>query len=209
MEVELKENADVYDKLCAFYDKMFFCLIPGHKKAGRYIKKNSLKNVLEVGFGTGLSLKHYSPGTKVTGIDMSSGMLAVADKKLSVYPSLEVELKEMDAQNLEFKDGQFDCTYAPSLLSIVPNPGKLMKEMIRVTRKGGKIIVISHLQKPGLADALFSKVSTPLTLKLFGFRTDLPSDILDNVEGTKVVEKKQVNRVGPFHLSHLVILEKI
>lgn len=202
------EKAQIYNKLSSFYDKLFFVLKPGHKRAGEYIKEQGIEDVLEVGVGTGLTFSHYAPGTRVIGGDMSLGMLEGAKKKISGFPHLSIELKQLDAQNMDFDDNQFSCTYAPSLLSVVPNPKKLLHEMLRVTKVGGKVIVISHFQGDRKQDALFSKAANPLTQRLFGFRTDLSMELIDQLENAKVVAVEKVNPVGPYYLSHMVILEK-
>lgn len=210
MSQEITKNVtkNVYDNLSTFYDKLFFVLIPGHKKAGAYIKQEEIKDVLEVGIGTGLTLPHYAPGVKIMGIDMSAQMLNGARKRLPEFPHLSVELKEMDAQELVFDDNSFSCTYAPSLMTVVPDPNKLLTEMIRVTKPGGKVIVISHFEGKRVQDRLFGRAVAPFTKKLFGFRMDLKLDIFDQAKGAQVVMKKKVNPVGPYCLSHMVVLEK-
>lgn len=207
-EITKTVTKNVYDNLSTFYDKIFFVLIPGHKKAGAYIKEENIKDVLEVGIGTGLTLPHYANGVKIMGADMSPQMLNGAKKRLPDFPHLDVELKEMDAQELTFENDQFSCTYAPSLMTVVPDPKKLLKEMIRVTKPGGKVIVISHFEGKRLQDKLFSRAAAPLTKRLFGFRMDLKLDIFDQAEGAKVLLRKKVNPVGPYCLSHMVVLEK-
>lgn len=206
MSQEITKN--VYDNLSSFYDKIFFVLKPGHKTAGSYIKDHKINDVLEVGIGTGLTLGHYAPDVKLVGIDMSPEMLKGAEKRLTQYPHMNVELKEMDALKLTFKDNSFSCTYAPSLMTVVPDSKKLLAEMIRVTKPGGKIIVISHFQGKRVQDKAFSIVAAPLTKRLFGFRMDLKLDVFEDNKDAKVIHKEKVNPIGPYCLSHMVVLEK-
>lgn len=208
MENTTELTKTVYDKLSSFYDKMFFVLIPGHKKAARYLSEQGIKHVLEVGMGTGLTLRHYSPGTHVIGVDMSDGMLNEARQKRHLYPGIDVEFHQMNAQSMDFADNSFECTYAPSLMTVVPDPQALLKEMIRVTKVGGKIIIISHFQLDRLRDGVWSKVAAPFTKKFFGFRMDLKLEIFKKQKGIKILETQKVNPVGPYYLSHMVILEK-
>ena len=205
----IDEKAHIYNKLSAIYDKLFFVLRPGHKKVGEYLAREAIKDVLEVGIGTALTLEHYPKGTKITGVDMSEGMLVQAQEKLKDYPDLDVQLTQMDAQALEFADNSFECSYAPSLLSVVPEPQKLLAEMLRVTRPGGKIIIVCHFQGKRIQDAVFSKITNPLTQKLFGFSMDLDLSMIENFKGTKLISAQKVNNVGLFCLSHLIILEKL
>ncbi len=199
----------IYNLLSSFYDKLFFVLKPGHSQAGRYLTNEKTKQVLEVGVGTGLTFEHYAAGTNITAVDLSQGMLSKAEQKVADFPQLKIQLQVMDAQKLEFADNQFECSYAPSLLSVVPQPQKLISEMIRVTRPGGKIIIISHFEGNRSQDQLASRLLGPLTQRLFGFRMDLKTQLIEKTEGAQLVFKKKVNPVGPYHLSHLVVLEKL
>lgn len=203
-----EEKAQIYNNLSSFYDKIFFVLKPGHKKVGVYLKEHQIQEVLEVGVGTGLTFEHYSPGTKVLGVDMSRGMLDGAQKKLSFFPELDIELRQMDAQNMDLPDESFECTYAPSLLTVVPEPKKLLSEMIRVTKIGGKIILVSHFQGNAFRDEMATTLSNFLTQKLFGFRMDLSIGIFDEFQNIRLTHIEKVNPVGPFFLSHMVIIER-
>lgn len=201
-------KARKYNILSSFYDRLFFVLRPGHKKVGEYLAKEGCKNILEVGIGTGLTLEHYPAACQITGIDMSQGMLEEAKEKLGDFPHVAIHLEQMDAQNLKFEDNSFDCTYAPSLLTVVPDPEKLLEEMIRVTRPGGKLIIIAHFKENNLPSALFSKVMNPVTQLLFGFRMDLEEVFFKKFPQVKILKSEKVNPVGIYHLSHLIILEK-
>lgn len=198
----------IYNTLSGFYDFIFFVLIPGHKKVGKFLKEKNVKNVLEVGVGTGLTFGHYPEGTKLTGVDMSAGMLEGAEKRKKERPDMAIELIEGDALNLPFEDGSFECCYAPSLLSVVPHPKQLLREMIRVTKVGGYIIIISHFEGDRKRDAIATKVAGPFTRRLFGFRMDLKLRLLDQCQNVEVISREKVNPVGPVSLSHLLILKK-
>lgn len=208
MENSTEITKTVYDTISTFYDKMFFVLVPGHKKAASYINQQSFSTILEVGMGTGLTLRHYRPGSKIVGVDMSAGMLKGARDKVRHYPGIEVDFHQMNALALEFEDDSFDCTYAPSLMTVVPEPDLLLREMVRVTKPGGKIIVISHFQGERFRDGAWSKVSAPFTKKFFGFRMDLKLDIFKRNTDVSILHSEKVNPVGPYFLSHFIILEK-
>lgn len=203
-----EKTTSIYDNLSSFYDFIFFVLIPGHKRAGRFIKDKGIREVLEVGVGTGLTFGHYPEGTKLTAIDMSAGMLEGAYKRARERNDMQIELKQMDALDLKFPDNTFECTYAPSLLTVVPHPKQLVKEMIRVTRPGGYILIVSHFEGDRKRDHLFSKVSDPLTRRLFGFRMDLKFRLFEQFSDVEIISRDKVNPVGPFALSHLVIMRK-
>ena len=96
--------------------------------------------VLDVGTGTGLSLPYFAPDCAVTGIDLSADMLAHARKRVQRKNLTNVEgLLEMDASELEFADASFDSVMATFVMSVVPDPAKVLQEICRVTRPGGRV----------------------------------------------------------------------
>lgn len=101
--------------------------------------------VLEVGVGTGLSLPLYDPHLDVTGIDFSHDMLAKAQEKVDTLGLTAVKrLRQMDARALDFPDESFDTVVAMFLVSVVPEPEKVVSEMARVCRIGGEVVIVNH-----------------------------------------------------------------
>jgi phosphatidylethanolamine/phosphatidyl-N-methylethanolamine N-methyltransferase len=101
--------------------------------------------VLEVGVGTGLALPRYLPSKRITGIDLSTEMLAQAEKRVAEHGIANVEaLHEMDAEATHFGDGEFDIAVAMFVASVVPHPRALLAEMRRVVRPGGNILFVNH-----------------------------------------------------------------
>jgi ubiquinone/menaquinone biosynthesis C-methylase UbiE len=96
--------------------------------------------LLDVCVGTGLSFPYYPRGAQVTGIDFTDGMLAVAKQKASQLRR-EIELHLMDAMALKFPDSSFDAVLETYALCVVPDPEKALREMARVCRPGGKVVV--------------------------------------------------------------------
>ena len=96
------------------------------------------ERVLEVGCGTGHWTKWLREGLgmRVVGLDLSEGMLAVAKGRLP-----EVPLVRGDATSLPFKDGSFDVVVAVTVLEFVPEPKKVLDEMWRCVRPGGRMAV--------------------------------------------------------------------
>lgn len=92
------------------------------------------KDALEVGCGTGLILAQTATFARsARGIDLSPGMLEHARRR-----GLDVQVG--DATSLPFADASFDCTYSFKVLAHVPDIGRALAEMARVTRPGGHII---------------------------------------------------------------------
>ena len=104
--------------------------------------------VLEVGVGTGINAALYPRDCSVTGIDLSSSMLEKARERVARKGIRNVRLLEMDAADLKFADDTFDIVYAPYLISVVPDPVAVAREMRRVCRPGGRIIILNHFRSP-------------------------------------------------------------
>jgi phosphatidylethanolamine/phosphatidyl-N-methylethanolamine N-methyltransferase len=99
-------------------------------------------------------------------------MLEKAHERVAKEGLTNVELREMDATNLEFEDNSFDVVYAPYVISVVPEPVKVVREMSRVCRPGGKIIILNHFRSTNPIVATFERAISPLTVHI-GFTADL------------------------------------
>src|SRR5437868_7104432 len=90
--------------------------------------------VLEVGVGTGISLDAYPPYVHVVGIDPSMEMLAQAQAKARENDWRNIELKQGDALKLDLPDNDFDYVCAFHVITVVPDPVRVMTEMYRVCK---------------------------------------------------------------------------
>src|SRR5437868_1471000 len=148
LSVTVVENdfvARVYEKLAAVYDIMFGPILhPGRVDAIERMGIRSGDRVLEVGVGTGINAALYPRDCKVTGIDLSSSMLEKAYDRIARKGVHNVRLMQMDAANLKFADDTFDIVYAPYVISVVPDPVAVTREMCRVCRPGGRIVILNH-----------------------------------------------------------------
>ena len=106
------------------------------------------KRVLDVGTGTGLSLPHFDSHIHVIGIDLSADMLARARKRV-VRKKLQniSNLFEMDASDLKFIDGYFDAVLATFVMSVVPDPQKVLKKWRELCAPAAKFIC-STISRP-------------------------------------------------------------
>ena len=101
--------------------------------------------VLEVGVGTGLSLPAYDEQLEIVGIDLSPEMLDKARERVASEGLDNVTgLHEMDAGDLTFPDASFDTVVAMYVMTVVPDPEKVMRELSRVTKPGGEVILVNH-----------------------------------------------------------------
>jgi phosphatidylethanolamine/phosphatidyl-N-methylethanolamine N-methyltransferase len=163
----------VYEKLANVYDLVFGpTLHPGRLVAMERMGIGPGDRVLEVGVGTGINTSLYPRNCHVTGIDLSSSMLEKARDRVKREGLRNVRLIEMDAGNLTFADDAFDIVYAPYLVSVVPDPVKVVREMRRVCRPGGKIIVLNHFRSANPVLSRVERAISPFTVHI-GFKSDL------------------------------------
>jgi len=190
----------VYGILARVYDDFFdWALGPGRRHAVSRLSLHPDDRVLEVGVGTGLSLPLYPKDCHVTGIDISEAMMERARSRLEDLGRLNQELRRMDARALSYPDECFDHVLAPYVISVVPEPEKVMGEMRRVCKIGGTIMVLNHFRSENRMLGLVEKLVTPLT-QWIGFRMDLPISSVANTPGLEVVRIERLNLMGLWRL---------
>lgn len=163
----------VYQGIAAAYDYTYGpTLHPGRLEAMEKMALRAGTHVLEVGVGTGINLALYPRNCRITGIDLSSKMLAKAQGRIDEKGLHHCELAEMDATQLKFADNSFDVVYAPYVISVVPEPVKVAREMYRVCRPGGRVIILNHFKSANRVMGWIEKVISPATVHI-GFTADL------------------------------------
>jgi phosphatidylethanolamine/phosphatidyl-N-methylethanolamine N-methyltransferase len=163
----------VYEKLASVYDLVFGPTL--HHGRLQAIQRMGIKpgdRVLEVGVGTGINAALYPRECSVIGVDLSRSMLEKARERLARKDIRNVRVYEMDAAALTFEDGIFDVVYAPYLISVVPDPVQVAREMHRVCRKGGRIVLLNHFRSPNAILSRIERLISPLTVHI-GFKSDL------------------------------------
>ncbi len=163
----------VYEKLAKVYDLVFGpTLHPGRVTALERMGIQPNDRILEVGVGTGINTSMYPRNCHITGVDLSSSMLEKARERVAREGLRNVRLLEMDAQNLTFADDSFDIVYAPYLVSVVPDPVQVAREMRRVCKPGGKIIILNHFRSANLVLSRVERAISPFTVHI-GSKSDL------------------------------------
>ena len=164
-----------YSNIYDFVFKKFFH--PRHKYVIEQMNIRPNDKILDVGVGTGLALPLYPDYCHVTGIDLSDEMLNKAYNKVEKHTLKNVKLKQMDAMNLQFEDNTFDQVIATFVISVVPDPIRVISEMKRVCKKNNNLIIINHFQSNNKFMAKIEDLVNPICRKI-GWRTDLDLDHL-------------------------------
>lgn len=153
-------QAPSYDRAMGFADRHFF----GDTRA--WVCGQAVGDTLEVAIGTGLNLPHYPPKVRLTGIEWSPQMLALADRRAADL-GRTAQLQVADARALPFPDAAFDAVVATFVLCAVSDDREVLVEMVRVLRPGGRLLLADHVASsrwPVRAlQALVEIVSVPLS----------------------------------------------
>ena len=200
LSVTAVENAfvtKVYENIAWMYDFTFGPTL--HAGRIQSIQRMGIKagdRVLEVGVGTGINASLYPADCVVTGIDLSEPMLEKARERVLRKGLSNIRLLAMDAADLKFPDNSFDIVYAPYVISVVPDPVAVVREMRRVCRPGGRMVILNHFRGTNRLGAWLDRVISPLTVHI-GFKSDLDLPaFLAQAELTPIsIEKVNVPRI--------------
>jgi ubiquinone/menaquinone biosynthesis C-methylase UbiE len=132
------KKARSYDREMRFMERVLF----GDSRG--WACSQASGEVLEVAVGTGLNLEVYPPDIRLTGIDLSQEMLAIAAARAREL-GREVELRQGDAHSLPFPAASFDTVVCTFGLCAIPDIDAALDEMTQVLRPGGKLILVDHV----------------------------------------------------------------
>jgi phosphatidylethanolamine/phosphatidyl-N-methylethanolamine N-methyltransferase len=208
MQRKLDEQAVVaaYARWAPIYDPIFG-VITGRAIRATMKTLNALppSRVLEVGVGTGIALPLYRPDHRIVGIDLSPDMLKIAAKRVAARKLSNVEaIREMDAGDLAFPDAAFDVAVAMFVMSVVPDPRRVLAEMRRVVRPGGTIVTVNHFKADGGVRAGFER-----WLSRYGSRLGWhPEFQIDNVLGHVGLRLTEQRSLPPLGLYTLLVFDR-
>ncbi len=194
MDLEAVEK--VYRRYAPGYDFYFGAVLqPGRRAVVERMRCRPGERILEVGVGTGLSLPLYPRSVRVTGIDVSQPMLARA-QALKLRRQLDhVELHCMDAEHMAFEDDSFDKVVAMYVVSVAPNPERLLDEMRRVCRHDGDLYIVNHFRHANPVVGALERMVAPFS-SLMGFHPDFSMEDFVGRTGLDVAERAPVNLFG-------------
>jgi phosphatidylethanolamine/phosphatidyl-N-methylethanolamine N-methyltransferase len=207
-EAKMDERAvrSAYRRWAPFYDNTFGRFTTeGRRHAVEVINKRS-GSVLEVGVGTGLSLPSYQSHLEIEGIDLSPEMLEKAREKVAAEGLTHVKgLHEMDAGDLKFADESFDTVVAMYTITVVPDPDKVMRELARVCRTGGQVILVNHFSQEDGVRGWVERRMAPFGDKL-GWHPVFDMARVMVCDDLKVVDRKALR---PWGLFTMLSFEKV
>jgi phosphatidylethanolamine/phosphatidyl-N-methylethanolamine N-methyltransferase len=204
--VDIKAVQSSYARWAPVYDKTFGAITNvGRRRSVAFINSQS-GTVLEVGVGTGLALRYYKRELSVTGIDFSEEMLEKARNKVQNQSLDQVkELRQMDARALDFPDNHFDTVAAMHVLSVVPDPEKVMSEIARVCKPGGRVVITNHFVRKHGFLALIERITAPFA-NIIGWHSDFE---IETVLQEKELSIEMQKPLPPLGMMTFLVLEKL
>lgn len=201
MAFNLKKVERVYSTYAGVYDRVFGRVFQASRETVvRSLDIEPGQHLLEVGVGTGLCLPLFPRDCRLTAIDLSEGMLAKARWRVAELGLRHVSLLRMDAARMAFPDDSFDIVFAAYVITAVPDYRQVMREIIRVSRPGARIVLLNHFTNGSKLIAACERVLSPLCHHI-GFRTDL--SVQQVLDGAPVVLQRD-ERVRPLGMWHRV-----
>jgi len=195
---------DAYRRWAPIYDLTFGKIAEAGRKNAVQIINRRRGRVLEVGVGTGLSLPCYGSHLTITGIDLSPEMLAKAEDKVDRHNLANVAgLHEMDAGALAFPDESFDTVVAMYVMTVVPEPERVMLELERVCATGGEVILVNHFSEDEGVRSFLERKLAPFA-DLIGWRPVFDIDQVLVCEDLRLAERRSLRPFGLFTMLRFV-----
>jgi ubiquinone/menaquinone biosynthesis C-methylase UbiE len=147
---------------------------------------------LEVGVGTGKNFAYYPDDVHITAIDLSPRMLARARRKVA-KSHLNVDLQEMDVQRLDFVDNSFDTVFATFVFCSVPDPVMGLRELRRVCRPEGRLLLLEHMRPHHPVLGFIFDVLNPMVVRMVG--ANINRQTINNIlqVGWKIQKKENLS----------------
>lgn len=194
-DAETKRVQQMYDKVAARYDRLIELWERVLFSGGRtWVCDKATGDVLEIAVGTGRNLPHYSGDARLTALELSPQMLAVARERATAL-GIDAELRLGDAQRLQFDDESFDTVVCTLGLCSIPDERRAVREAWRVLRPGGRLVLLEHVRSPIRVVRVVQELLEPLFLTLQ--RDHLLREPADAVECAGfVVEALERSKLG-------------
>ena len=202
--LEKRQVQRAYELYAPIYDFIFdWIFAPGRAAAVRQLGLQPNDVTLEVGIGTGLNLPLYPPVARLIGIDLSQEMLDKAVERVQTLAMPNVTLKVMDATALDFGDNEFDKALATYTISAVPDPVAVLREMRRVVKPGGIIVILNHFRSERKFAGHLEDLVAPVCTRL-GWKSNLAMNPLLGQVGLTPEQVTKVNLLNGWRLVRCV-----
>jgi ubiquinone/menaquinone biosynthesis C-methylase UbiE len=184
-----------YERIAHRYDEYvgyFETLLVGDGR--QWVCGQARGEVLEIAVGTGRNLPYYPSDVRLTGVDLTPAMLALARRRARDL-GRQIDLRVGDAQALDLPADRFDTVVATLALSSIPDERHALAEACRVLRPGGRLLLLEHVRSALLPVRLLQRLLDPLFVRCYG--DHLLREPLDHLVATGfVIERVERSKAG-------------
>ena len=187
------------ERIGAIYDRRGDSLTPRDGSwlfgdARAWVASRAHGDTLELGVGAGRTIRSYAPDVRLTGIDASGTMLALA-RSAAAAVGRAADLRLGDAMHLDAPDRSFDTVVSCLVLCTVPDDRAAILEAARVLRPGGRFVAVEHVRSPNRLVRLVERAWEPISLRSEG--DHLLRDPADHLPSAGfVIESLERGRLG-------------
>jgi ubiquinone/menaquinone biosynthesis C-methylase UbiE len=176
------ERAATYDRSLGVVERLV--IDPFRRRYGSLLSGETL----DVGIGTGLNLPYYSPAiTRAVGVDLSPEMLRQTESRAAAL-GVPIALVTADAEALPFPDATFDTVGISLALCTIPDPASALRELARVCRPDGRVILLEHVRATAPPLAALQRLLSPLNERAVGCHLDRDTFDLARALGFEIDE---------------------
>lgn len=202
-QISNKQVSQVYDIYASLYDIVFGAnLNHGRKRVIKMMDPQLSESILEIGIGTGISLKYYDKYQEITGIDLSEKMIAKAKNRERKYGHENTKLLVGDAENLPCDSESFDKVVIMYVYSVTPNPLRLIEEAKRVCKKDGDIYIVNHFSNYDDSQLTMSERILRKHASKIGFRSEFSFQKYITDQNLNIQKIEPVNFMGLSRVIH-------
>ncbi|MFT5183724.1 MAG: phosphatidylethanolamine/phosphatidyl-N-methylethanolamine N-methyltransferase [Flavobacteriales bacterium] len=182
-----------YTVYLPIYDALASVFSGYRKQSIDLLKLTHKQRILIIGAGTGADLEYLEGQADITAVDLTPGMIS----RLKIRASklhLAVDARVMDAHKLEFDDASFDVVILHLILAVIPDPYLCIREVERVLRPGGQMVIMDKFIQPNTRPSLMRRLVNPITDLFFSNITRDVEEILGTTE-LEIIGNQQLKSI--------------
>ena len=190
-----------YNRIAPYYDVLEIISERAFSGWRRRLLDRAMGKVLEIGVGTGKNFPYYPEGVDVTGLDIADRMLIHARLRADKL-GFPVQIMEGDVQSLPFPENYFDTAVATFVFCSVPDPVLGLKELGRVVKPGGKILLLEHVRIDKPLIGFIMDIMNPFFLHFIG--SNINRRTVENV-GNAGLRIEKIEHLGLMEMVKMII----